>query len=116
MPFVEVQITATNAIARIGYPYSLVCSVSGEELLFRPKLVYHWIKNPDIEVGTNSDTLTLDSDQFSDANDYRCEVSVNSIVLTEEVQQRSEAYSLSIISKHVDIFCSIITTCHSIPN
>ena len=75
-PSISVQISnSTNGIA--GENYDLICSVLGAENL-SPSITYQWTKNSNgqIQVGTNSNTLSFTPVRLSDAANYSCTVAI----------------------------------------
>ena len=62
-----------------GQGYALICSLSGVENL-NPIITYQWIKNngTQIQVGTNSNTISFSPLRLSDAGQYTCQVTVDS--------------------------------------
>ena len=72
---------------------TLTCDVSGDDRL-NPTITYQWTKydgSTRIQVGTNSNMLTLDPSplQLSNAGDYMCSVTVRSSLLNNDIMANS---------------------------
>ena len=76
---ISVQISDGGATPTAGQNYTLTCSVSRVEN-FNPIIAYQWTKNngTEIQVGTNSNTLSFSPLKLSDAGQYMCQVTVDS--------------------------------------
>ena len=84
-PSITVMVTANlNAPLMVGQTgYTLTCDVSGADNL-TPMITYKWTRNDgstQIQVGTNSNTLTLSPLRLSNAGDYTCSATINSVLL-----------------------------------
>ena len=86
----SVQITDGGATPIAGENYELICSVSGADNL-NPTITYQWTKNSDgqIQVGTNSNTLSFTPLQLSDGASYVCAVTIASSYLTGDIAAMS---------------------------
>ena len=85
-PSVSIQIIeSTSGIA--GENFDLLCGILGAENL-NPSVTYRWTKNSgghQIQVGTNSSTLSFTPIQLSDANNYSCTITITSDYLTTSI-------------------------------
>ena len=85
-PPVSIQIIeCTSGIA--GKSFDLICRTLGAENL-NPSVIYRWTKNSDrgqIQVGSNSSTLSFNPAHLSDAASYSCTVTIASGYLTSGV-------------------------------
>ncbi|XP_064388227.1 sushi, von Willebrand factor type A, EGF and pentraxin domain-containing protein 1-like [Halichondria panicea] len=73
--------------------FSLLCSVYEAEI-FQPFFTYKWVKD-DKQLTSNSQLLSFDSLTISDAAEYRCEVTLSSLLLPNDVQVTSGSYELT---------------------
>ena len=98
----------TEGTARVGQPYTLVCSVlSGLEGLNALVISYQWTKDNGTRshLGANSNTLSFPSLRLSDAGSYTCEIMVNSSHLLKQTIIRA-ATQVKVSSK-----CSLKIVC-----
>ena len=103
MPPIIANIT-TEGTARVGQPYTLVCSVlSGLEGL-NAVLSYQWTKDNGTRshLGANSNTLSFPSLRLSDAGSYTCEIMVNSSRLLKQAIVRT-ATQVKVSSKCIHL-------------
>ncbi len=73
--------------------FSLLCSVYEAEIL-QPSFIFKWLKN-DEQLVSNVSTLRFESLTVSDVADYRCEVTLSSSLLPNDVQVTSGSYKLN---------------------
>ena len=85
-PSLSIQIIeSTSGIA--GENFDLTCKILGTENL-NPSVTYQWIKNNidgQVQVGTNSSTLSFTPVRLSDAANYSCMVTIASSYLTTSI-------------------------------
>ena len=67
--------------------YLLNCNVTVVVSLLNPTMTYQWTKDngTQTQVGTNSNTLLFTSFRLSDAGRYKCEVTITSVSLNEDI-------------------------------
>ena len=65
-----------------------------EAEIFQPFFIYKWVKD-DKQLTSNSQLLSFDSLTISDAAEYRCEVTLSSLLLPNDVQVTSGSYELT---------------------
>ena len=91
-----------GATPTVGQKHSLICHVSEAENL-DPVITYRWTKHNDTQtyyvVGTNSNILSFSSLRLSDAGSYTCEVTVNSRLLHDAINETSKQLELYIPGK-----------------
>ena len=75
--------------------FSLLCSVYEAEI-FQPTIVYKWLKNDEQQTSNSQlSILSFDSLSLSDVAEYRCEVTLSSSVLSNDVLVSSGSYELT---------------------
>ena len=84
-PTTHPTITVTVAVSGDGTPtagqsYTLTCSVSGASVT-----TYQWRKDGSVLQGETTEMLSFSPLRLSDAGQYTCEVTVNSMTLTDDV-------------------------------
>ena len=79
--------------------YSLTCSVNGADNLI-PTITYQWTKNngtqTQIQVRTNSNTLSFSHLRLADAGQYTCSVTVRSAYVSSVARARSQPFVVNI--------------------
>ena len=67
--------------------YLLNCNVTVVDSSLNPTMTYQWTKDngTQTQVGTNSNTLSFASLKLSDAGRYKCEVTITSVFLGENL-------------------------------
>ena len=99
-PSILIQISNGEVTPTVGENYQLICSVSRAENL-NPTITYLWTKNSDIQLGTNSNTLSFTPLRLSDAANYACMTTVSSIYLEGSIAA-TNSKNVSIQSKFRD--------------
>lgn len=99
-------ISGSEVIPNLGQVYNLTCNVTGVNNLSNITIIYHWTKNNGtvIQVGTNSSTLHFYSVlQVSDAGQYTCYVTINSVSLVTSVNTTA-SFDVIIASKCIEMY------------
>ena len=83
----------------MGQPYTLSCSVSGDEMLESSRSVtYQWIKyeesGMETPLETVSENLSFSSLNLSDSGNYSCRVVVSSSYLDNSISANSNLVSI----------------------
>ena len=108
---ISVQISDGGATPTAGQNYTLTCSVSRVEN-FNPIIAYQWTKNngTEIQVGTNSNTLSFSPLRLTDVGRYTCEVTISSLFLNSDITMpSSDSRTLALQSECVS-FASIASS------
>ena len=81
-----IVLISNNGTPTAGEDYQLTCDVLGAENL-KPTITYQWIKNSSsqIQVESNSNTLSFTPLRLSDAANYVCTVTIASNYLTGDI-------------------------------
>ena len=73
------RISDGGATPTAGQNYTLTCSVSGASVT-----TYQWRKDGSVIQGETTEKLSFSPLRLSDAGQYTCEVTVNSMTLTDD--------------------------------
>ena len=88
-PSISIQVSkSTSGSGIAGESFALTCRVLGAENLNPSITHYQWFKNSNgdqIQVGTNSTTLSFATIRLSDAANYSCAVTITSHYLTSSI-------------------------------
>ena len=91
---------ASGGTPTVGESYSLTCTVTGADQL-NATITYKWFKNNTMVSGETQSTLSFSSLSLSDAGQYRCDVTVNSTLLSQSIIKMSNTQDLTLQSKLV---------------
>ena len=111
-PTTPTTITVTVVVSGDGTPtagqsYTLTCSVSGASVT-----TYQWRKDGSVIQGETTEMLSFSPLRLSDAGQYTCEVTVNSMTLTDD----KNVVIMSKISKLVHcVYYSLSLLCPLVP-
>jgi hypothetical protein len=96
VPTLLVKVTSKGNVIPGGQDFSLKCTISGEEAL-NSILTYQWTKNNStgqLQVGSNTSTLSFPSLRLSDAGKYSCQVRVSSRYLRDALNVTSAPFDV----------------------
>ena len=87
----------------VGESYSLTCTVTGADRL-NPTITYQWFKDNTVVSGETQSTLSFSSLSLSDAEQYRCDVTVSSTLLSGSISKMSNTQDLTLQSKCIQYY------------
>ena len=123
VPIVHVTIDGSEDIPVVGQPYTLTCTVSGDEKL-DSDVTYHWTKinGRETELEANSTDLSFSSLSLSNSGNYSCMSVVSSMYLNEaiivsnlsdiQLQGKSD-YKMKKLYTPIVNYCSLVHTAPS---
>ena len=83
-------------------PYTLLCSVSGDEML-KSSVTYQWMKyeksGMETPLETDSENLSFSSLNLSDSGNYSCSVVISSSYLDNSITANSNLVSIILQGK-----------------
>ena len=97
VPIVNATINGSEDIPVVGQPYTLTCTVSGDEKL-NSDITYHWTQNNGTEMGleANSADLSFSSLSLSNSGNYFCMSIVSSIYLNDVIISVSNIFDIQL--------------------
>ena len=123
MPIVHITIDGSEDTPVVGQPYTLICTVSGDEKL-DSDVTYHWTKinGRETELEANSTDLSFSSLSLSNSGSYSCMSVVSSMYLNEaiiasnlsdiQLQGKSD-YKMKNLYTPIVNYCSLVHTAPS---
>ena len=93
-----ITVLVSGGTPTVGQSYSLTCTVAGAEQL-NPTITYQWFKDNTVISGETQSTLSFSSLSLSDAGQYRCDVTVSSPYVSQNINEMSDVIDVRIMGK-----------------
>ena len=101
VPTVYATLSGSGGTPVVGQPYTLSCSVSGDEKL-ESSVTYQWMRYNDVietQLVANSENFSLFSLYLSDSGNYSCSIVVRSSYLDNSITANSNLVSIILQGK-----------------
>jgi hypothetical protein len=101
VPRVYVTLSGSGGTPVVGQPYTLSCSVSGDEKL-KSSVTYQWMRyddNVETPLVANSENLSFSSLNLSNSGNYSCRVIIRSRYLDNNITANSNLISIILQGK-----------------